>query len=173
VADTLGLLMEFWGFKRAMGRLWALLYLSAEPLSAAEVGERLSMSSGAVSMTVTELLKWGVIRRTWRPGQRRDYFEAETNIWKLVTRVFRERELQLIRDAAESFEAAEELLAKAAKGRSKAELEPIDFVRRRIGLLRTLTTIGEQIVSTIVGAGRVDTKALQRFSAAAKEDAED
>lgn len=170
VADTIGSLIEFWGFKRPMGRLWTLLYLSPEPLSAADVGERLSMSSGAVSMTVGELVKWGVIRRTWTPGERRDFFEAETNVWKMVTRVYRDRELQLIRDASETLETARTVLAKAGRTLPKAEASRVEFMRRRVALLGILAKIGEQIVSTIVGAGRVDTKALQRFSTEADED---
>src|SRR5215467_294282 len=47
VADAVGALMEFWGFKRVMGRLWTVLYLSGEPLTAAELCERLAISSGA------------------------------------------------------------------------------------------------------------------------------
>lgn len=100
VADAVGALMEFWGFKRAMGRMWTILYLSEEPLSAQTLGERLSMSAGAVSMTLQELQKWGAVRKTWRPGERRDYYEPETSIWKMVSRVFRQRELLQIRRSA-------------------------------------------------------------------------
>src|SRR2546429_3472027 len=76
VADAVGALMEFWGFKRVMGRLWATLYLSEDPLSAAELCERLEISTGAASMTVNELERWGVVLRSRRPGDRREYFEA-------------------------------------------------------------------------------------------------
>src|SRR5918912_881500 len=49
LADAVGALMEFWGFKRVMGRLWTVLYLTGEPLSAAELCDRLAISTGAVS----------------------------------------------------------------------------------------------------------------------------
>ena len=49
VAEVIGGLMEFWGFKAVMGRLWTILYLSPEPLSAAELGERLQRSRPARS----------------------------------------------------------------------------------------------------------------------------
>jgi len=54
VADAVGALMEFWGFKRVMGRLWTVLYLTGEPLGAAELCERLAISSGAASMTLAD-----------------------------------------------------------------------------------------------------------------------
>ncbi|MBZ0235766.1 MAG: hypothetical protein K8M05_25790, partial [Deltaproteobacteria bacterium] len=118
VADAVGGLMEGWGFKRNMGRVWALLYLEGAPLSAADMGERLSLSTGAMSMLLTELQQWSVVKKTWVPGERRDYYEAETSIWKMVSRVLRERELRWIRDAAEQFAAADEALDKlgAASG---------------------------------------------------------
>ena len=50
VADAVGALIEGWGFKRNMGRMWAVLYLEDHALSAAELGERLGLSTGAVSM---------------------------------------------------------------------------------------------------------------------------
>src|SRR5690606_23047344 len=90
VAETVGRLMHFWGFKRPMGRIWTILYLSPEPVSAAQLGSTLKMSAGAVSMALAELEKWGAITRTWIPGARRDYFVAEDDIWKLVRRVVRE-----------------------------------------------------------------------------------
>ncbi len=57
VADVVGGLMEFWGFKRAMGRTWAHLYMCPRPSSAADIGQELQMSAGAVSMTLAELTK--------------------------------------------------------------------------------------------------------------------
>src|SRR5476649_2438125 len=80
VVEAVGRLIEFWGFKRTLGRVWALLYLAPEPLSAASVGETLSMSSGAVSMALNELQLWGVIGKAHRPGDRKEYFSAEEDI---------------------------------------------------------------------------------------------
>src|SRR6476469_8203988 len=91
VADAVGALMEFWGFKRVMGRVWTLLYLRGEPLSAAELCEQLEISSGAASMTLAELEHWAVVRRSRKPGDRREYFEAESDVWKMISRVLRER----------------------------------------------------------------------------------
>jgi DNA-binding transcriptional regulator GbsR (MarR family) len=106
IADAVGGLMEAWGFKRNLGRMWTILYLEDRPLSAPELGERLQLSTGAVSMLLTELGQWGAARKTWVVGERREHYEAETSIWKMVSRVFRERELQWIQTALEQFEAA-------------------------------------------------------------------
>jgi DNA-binding transcriptional regulator GbsR (MarR family) len=77
VTDLIGRLIEFWGFKRNMGRVWAVLYLSPDPLSAKDLQAALQLSTGAVSMTLAELGRWGVVKKLWIPGERRDYFVAE------------------------------------------------------------------------------------------------
>ena len=69
VAEVIGGLMEFWGFKAVMGRLWTFLYLAPEPLSAAELGERLQASTGAVSMALADLQQWGVVEKGVAPGR--------------------------------------------------------------------------------------------------------
>jgi len=151
VADTIGRLMEFWGFKRPMGRMWTLLYLSPAPLGAAELGEQLKMSAGAVSMTLNELLKWGAVRKSWRPGERRDFYEAETSIGKLVQRVLRERELELVRQFGEALSNAELALPRP----SEAGTAP-DFKRDRVHELQRLARLGETLLTALVAGKVVD-----------------
>ncbi len=145
-AEVIGALMEFWGFKRVMGRLWTVLYLSPDPLTAAELGERLSLSSGAISMTLGDLQKWGVVRKTWRPGERRDYYEPETSFWKMVSRVFRERELGQVREAIEAFEQARKQLEQARARASAEDKTRLRFVENRLGALLALARIGEGLL---------------------------
>jgi len=151
VADTIGRLMEFWGFKRPMGRMWTVLYLSPSPLGAAELGEQLKMSAGAVSMTLNELLKWGAVKKSWRPGERRDFYEAETSIGKLVQRVLRERELELVRQFGDALSNAEETLPRAADSGSSR-----DFKRDRVHELQRLARLGETLLTALVAVKIVD-----------------
>src|SRR5262245_24096626 len=143
VAEVIGGLMEFWGFKAVMGRLWTILYLSPDPLSAAELGERLQASAGAVSMALNDLQKWGVVKKAWRPGERRDFYEPETSIWKMVTRVFRERELAYVRSAIEAFESTRKLLVKRRSSADAETKRHLKFVDGRLASLLTLSRIGE------------------------------
>ncbi len=151
VADTIGRLMEFWGFKRPMGRIWTLLYLSPAALGAAELGEQLKMSAGAVSMTLNELLKWGAVKKSWRPGERRDFYEAETSIGKLVQRVLRERELELVRQFGEALSNADSALPRANE---MATLR--DFKRDRVHELQRLARLGETLLTALVAGKMVD-----------------
>ena len=153
VAETVGALMEAWGFKRNMGRVWALLYLERSPMSAADLGVRLSLSTGAMSMLLAELVQWSVIRKAWVPGERRDYYEAETSIWKMVSRVLRERELRWIQDAAEQFAVADRALAAAAAG---AADERVKLIAERVAGLSQLTTVGATLIESILQGESVD-----------------
>src|SRR5438270_10903555 len=150
VADAVGALMEFWGFKRIMGRVWTTLYLRGEPLSAAELCDQLAISSGAASMTLSELEHWAVVRRSRKAGDRREYFEAETDIWKMISRVLRERELLQIERALEVFDRAREQLPRSgAPGEHSRLLQIAD----RIGQLADLARPGRALLSAIVQQG--------------------
>ena len=164
VADAVGALMEFWGFKRVMGRIWALLFLRGEPLVAAELCEQLAISTGAASMALAELEHWAVVRRSRKPGDRREYFEAESDIWRMISRVLRERELLQIERALETFDRAREQLPRSGAPGEQARLAQ---VAERIGRLSDLARLGRTLVAAIVQQGRVDLSPLMRFATAA------
>lgn len=110
--DAVGNVIEFWGFKRNQGRVWALLYLRGTALSAGEIEHELSLSKGAVSMLIRDLERWGVIMRARETGSSAWKYAAETDLLKMVVRVIEEREaafLQHIRaDLAEARRLAHE-----------------------------------------------------------------
>ena len=161
VAETVGQLMQFWGFKRPMGRIWTLLYLSPSPLVASEIGSRLRMSAGSVSMTLNELLKWGAVRRSWRPGERRDYFECETSVWKLVRRVLRERELRLVKEVNDTLERALEGLRDPA---ATVDHEQVVFKRERIETLCRLAKVGATLLAALDAGEAVSPEAIRSVS---------
>jgi DNA-binding transcriptional regulator GbsR (MarR family) len=161
VAEVIGGLMELWGFKAVLGRLWTILYLSPEALPAAELGERLQASTGAVSMALNDLQQWGVVKKAWRPGERRDYYEPETSIWKMVTRVFRERELAAVRGAIEAFESARKQLGKARAAADAEGKKRIKFIDGRLGSLLTLSRIDEGLLLMLTSGQPVNPQPLK------------
>jgi DNA-binding transcriptional regulator GbsR (MarR family) len=144
-----------------MGRMWAVLYLSSGPLSAAELGERLSLSSGAVSMTLSELSRWGVVKKSWIPGERRDFYEPETDMWKMISRVFRERELRHVKESIEVFSSAITELQRAS-GQPDAPAGLPALVSRIEGLLQ-LARIGQHLLENILSGGPADPSSLKTF----------
>ncbi len=170
VSDVVGRLIEFWGFKRNMGRVWSVLYLSPEPLSAEDLRGLLSLSSGAVSMTLGELTRWGVVRRVWVQGERKDFFAAEVQLWRMISRVFNEREKTEIEAAIEAFQEAiaslDRLRAQTAAGSGKQKqetLDRIDLQRERIGQLLELAKLGKRLLDALLSTAKLDAEPLVRF----------
>jgi len=153
-ADAMGRLMEFWGFRRHMGRLWTVLYLSPEPMTTAELSDALQLSSSAVSLSLGELVRWGAVRKTWRPGERKDFYQAEGSVWKLLRRVYERRELNLIREAIDAFAEAQHDLDRTRNQLDAAERRRVDFMRKRLSRLSALSRAGERLVQMLV-AGRI------------------
>lgn len=168
VADAVGALMEEWGFKRNMGRVWAMLYLEQGPLSAADIGERLSLSSGAMSMLLTELQQWSVVKKSWVPGERRDYWEAETSIWKMVSRVLRERELHWIQDAADQFAAADSVLAAAGSAATGEDASRVQGIAAKVAGLSQLAQVGAALIQNILSGESVDALPIKTVGELAK-----
>ncbi len=160
VADAIGRLMHFWGFKRPMGRLWAVLYLSPRPLCAAELSETLKMSAGAVSMALAELEKWDAVERTWTPGDRRDFFRAEPDIWKMVKRVFQERELSLVRDFRSKLERASAGITDLEANATPDQAEDLSYKRQRLEHLQRLSEAGEFLLNALVEGAAIQPSAV-------------
>jgi DNA-binding transcriptional regulator GbsR (MarR family) len=102
-----------------------------------------------------------VVTRSRRPGDRREYFEAETDVWKMVSRVLREREFQQIERALEVFDRARERLSRSVPPGEQARIARIV---ERIGKLRDLARMGRGLLTAIVQQGRVDLAPLVRFA---------
>ena len=165
VSDVVGRLIEFWGFKRNMGRVWTLLYLSPEPLSADDLRRLLGLSTGAVSMTLSELARWGVVRKIWVQGERRDFYTAEVQLWRMISRVWSEREKIEVESAIEAFEGAlKELEAmRRGAGLDAPTRARIDLQRERIGQLLELARLGKKLLDALLSTAKVDAEPLVRF----------
>lgn len=161
VADAVGALIESWGFKRNMGRMWTVLYLEDHPLTAADLQERLGLSSGAVSMLLAELLQWGAVKKSWVVGDRREHFEPETSIWKMVSRVFRERELHWIRTALDSFTEAQDQLEAGRDARRK-------LIAERVAGLVQLSQVGAHLLETMLEGEAIDSLPIKTVGELAK-----
>lgn len=167
VAEAIGELMEFWSFKPSMGRVWAVLYLSEQPLSAEQICEKTGLSAGSVSMTLNELRLWGVVGRAplaegATSGRRRKkLYRAETDIWGMVTRVFRDRELKQVRRTVALLERAQTLLD-GLPDDSEEGLRAA-FVAARVKRLLELSHTGERLLERLAEAGELDLKPIRNW----------
>ena len=91
-----------WGVNRSVSQIHALLYLSDRPLTADEIAAALGLARSNISNSIRELMAWDLIRRVPIKGDRREHFEAETDLWEIAMRIAavrKERELDPAVDA--------------------------------------------------------------------------
>ena len=85
-----------WGVNRSVSQVHALLYLAARPLSAEEIADTLGLARSNVSTSLKELLAWTLITRRHLLGDRRDHFEAKTELWEVLTAIVENRKAREI-----------------------------------------------------------------------------
>ncbi len=113
-----------WGVNRAVGQIYALLFVSDRALNAEEITDALGISRSNTSIALKELDAWRLVRRRHRPGDRRDYFETPEDVWQILRTLVEERRrreidptLSLLRDILlESPASTEERHAQARMG---------------------------------------------------------
>ena len=86
-----GVLGTQWGINRTMAQIHALLLVSPEPLSAEDIMSELKISRGNTNMNVRDLMDWGIVEKILKPGERKEFFSAEKDIWTVAMKIIRER----------------------------------------------------------------------------------
>ena len=141
-----------------------MLFLSDRPLAAPDLCDRLQISTGLLSMSLAELRRWGVVRSVEVPGDRKEHFEAETNVWKLVGRVLRERERHAVETALATFERS--------LGEVRAALADVDpavkgqarFKVKRLEVLADLSRAALNVLKLLVDSARADVGPIKALS---------
>src|SRR5579863_2374753 len=80
-----------WGVNRTVAQVHALLYLSAEPLTAEDIAEALSVARSNVSTSLRELQNWQLVQAGSELGDRRDFFSTSHDVWQLFLIVVEQR----------------------------------------------------------------------------------
>lgn len=113
-----------WGIPRTMAEVHALLFIAGEPMTADDVMEQLDISRGNASMTLRSLVDWGIVHRVRLRGERKDYFQAEQDVWKLFRIILRERKKRELEPLLESVRACRTITESAADARSRRKVDP-------------------------------------------------
>jgi HTH-type transcriptional regulator, glycine betaine synthesis regulator len=131
-----GLMARTWGINSSMGELFALLYITGTDWTAEDLRHWLAVSRGNVSMNLRELLAWGVVHRVHRPGERRELFRAETDVWVLFRRILSERKR---RELDPSLRVLDRTVRLASEIPDLADLKArVESLRQFFGLIDSL-----------------------------------
>jgi DNA-binding transcriptional regulator GbsR (MarR family) len=158
--ETCGRIAQFWGFTRSMGRTFGLLYVVPAPLTQAEIQRRLRISAGNASMTLTALMRWGVVQKVAgvAKGDRSVRYGSETDFWKMISGVLNERERREIRTAIETMNKAEAGAREAqlAFPPDSEERAGADHTALRLARLREICQLGETMLDMLLGELNLD-----------------
>lgn len=149
---------HFWGFPKAMGAIFGAVYLSPGPVSLDELVEQAGVTKGSVSTNIRSLERLGMVHKQIQVGDRKDYYVAETDFWKIVRGVLREREKnefdQALRTVGESMVMLEKV--------SPEEVELTRFYQERMGSLQLFFTRLDKLVATLLALEDLRQGAIQK-----------
>jgi DNA-binding transcriptional regulator GbsR (MarR family) len=90
--EGLSQISRFWGFPKGMGAIFAVLYLSSTPLSLDEIVAETGLTKGAISTEIRALARMGLVHRSTKLGDRKDYYEAEADFYAAIRSILKERQ---------------------------------------------------------------------------------
>jgi len=120
-----------WGVNRTVAQIYALLYLSPEPLTADEISETLAMARSTVSTGLHELQTWGLVKVVHVLGDRRDHFESMSDVWEMYRTIIRQRKSREI----------DPLLAMLRKNVAEADKDDAQIKEKLQDMLDSLETV--------------------------------
>lgn len=90
--EGLSQISRFWGFPKGMGAIFAVLYLSPASLSLDEIVAETGLTKGAISTEIRALARMGLVHRSTKLGDRKDYYSAETDFYTAIKSILKERQ---------------------------------------------------------------------------------
>lgn len=137
-----GILGSQWGINRTMAQVHALLLVASQPLSTDDIMEALNISRGNANMNVRDLIDWQLVQKTLIAGDRKEYFTAEKDIWKVATRIMLQRKKRELDPMVEVLGKLSNIEGDKRNADIKAFTETIGNIQRFAGHAeKTLDTV--------------------------------
>lgn len=154
-----------WGVPRSMTELHAMLYIVGESMNTDEIMKKLSISRGNASMTLRTLLDWGIVTRSHKRDDRKDYYTAEQDVWKLFATVARARKRRELEPLASTLQS----LTNTLKGVDTSEVvaqrkrleSMLEFIVQFDGISERFLSMGGssiEIFAKLLGTGNTTQK---------------
>lgn len=128
-----GTLGSKWGINRTMAQIHALMMVAPDPLSAEEIMEELNISRGNANMNLRELMDWGLIEKMHKPGERKEFFQAEKDIWKISRQVAKERKKRELEPILKVLDQISQVEGDKKDKNVKAFTEAVTGIKRMAG----------------------------------------
>lgn len=109
-----GEMATYWGINRTMAQIHALLFATEAPLDTDAIMERLGISRGNANMNLRALVDWSLVRKINLAGSRKDFYEAEKDVWTITTTIIEERQKRELKPVQEALGGVAEGLRRGA-----------------------------------------------------------
>ena len=119
-----------WGINRTMAQIHALLLISPDPLTQDDIMEDLNISRGNTNMNIRELINWGLVERVILPGERKEYFTAEKDIWKVVKQIVKERKKRELEPMMQLLDKLEDVEGDKKDKKLKTFVDTVSSIKR-------------------------------------------
>lgn len=164
-----GEMATYWGINRTMAEIHAMLYVSDEPVCAEDVISVLQISRGNASMNLRSLVDWGLIERIHLRGDRREYFVALTDVWKMFETIVRQRARREVQPILDAIKQCREMVAREPPGRGPQSSGSTAVYLERLDAMNELLQAVGTLVDLLL---KVGPREMHRLSAVLKQLAE-
>ena len=154
---------SLWGVSPTMAQIHGLLYITGQALSMDDIMARLGISRGNVSMNLSKLVEWGLVRRVHRRGDRREYYEALGDVWEMFALVAAQRKRREIDPMLNTLRQCEERLAPEELGALARDPDAAER-RRRVGDLLAFLTLMDGLAQRFFESHKSLRAALEMLS---------
>jgi len=119
-----------WGINRTMAQIHALLLISPDPVTQDDIMEELNISRGNTNMNIRELINWGLVERVILSGERKEYFTAEKDIWKVVKQIVKERKKRELEPMMQLLDKLEDVEGDKKDKKVKTFVDTVSSIKR-------------------------------------------
>ena len=136
---------RFWGFPKGMGAIFGVLYLSSTPLSLDDIVQETGLTKGAISTEIRALARMGLVHRSSKLGDRKDYYEAESDFYVAIRSILKERQNSEFDRAIRSVKETLEIMEA-----NWVEDEEWNFVYERVQALQEFFNAIDSLAKAVV-----------------------
>lgn len=151
---------SYWGFPKAMGAIYGAIYLAPNPISLDELVEQVGVSKGAVSTSVRGLERLGLVHKHFQLRDRKDYYVAEADFWRVVKTILKEREKS---EFARALNAVTESLNLVNEATQPEEAELAAFYQKRLGAIKSFFDSLDSLVATLITLDELRLSTIQKL----------
>jgi DNA-binding transcriptional regulator GbsR (MarR family) len=146
-AKNLSQISRFWGLPQGMGAIFGVLYLSPVALSLDEITKETGLTKGAVSTQIRTLARMGLVHRSSKLADRKDYYEAENDFYKSIRSILKERQNSEFDRAIRSVKESLEKLESGAISGNEAEVQ---FAYERVRALQEFFNAIDSLTNAVI-----------------------